>query len=128
MRAISAASRRRALPPTCCALLVPLVDPLKHTPPLVFAAAGLCLGDALGGQVGMIGLAVLVLAGVVAAPLFLLTEQPAGKRLALALIAVAFGTAAAHRVYRPDLPADHLALAAMRRRVLVEGVLNEDPE
>src|SRR5512138_4027056 len=91
-------------------VLAPPLEPLSRIPLLVCTAAGLCLGDVLGGQVGVIGFTTLALAGVAGALLFLLTLQPAGRRLAVALIATAFGTAAAHQVYRPDFPLDHLAM------------------
>jgi competence protein ComEC len=100
-----------------------LAEPLRRSPLLVSVALGLWAGDVLGGQAPAPAAAPLAVAG-----LGLLSLGPACRRVALALLAFAWGTVAAQRVYRPDFLPDHIAAAPMHRPLQFEGVLLSDAE
>jgi competence protein ComEC len=104
-----------------------LAASLRGAPLLVSLALGLVLGDATAGDGAALPRVLLaVVAG--AACLMLFAPDRMWRRLATALLAFALGHISADRVYRPNFPSDHVAVAPMHVPLHLEGVLAADPE
>lgn len=98
---------------------------LGRIPVLIVVALGLWTGDVLGRDPVP---ALLPAAAAAAAVLLLIVSDAAGRRIALALLAGAWGLVAAARVYHPDFAADDLAAAPLHVPLWLESVVTADPE
>jgi competence protein ComEC len=102
---------------------------LGRTPILISAAVGLCAGDVSAGN-STDGLSTSLVVGVAGsgAALLVLWRYAAWRRVAVGLLAFAFGYFAADRVYHPILEPSHVAHITGLRKVHIAGTITEDPE
>ncbi len=112
-----------ALAPAFAAFL----GPLAGAPPLALLAAGWLIGD-LAAAGSATRPAPLLISAVAAGSVLCAAAGPLWRRAALIVLACTVGYVRADRVYRPNVPSDHIAAAPMRVRVQIEGVLADDPE
>ena len=117
----------RGLSPALSSALRAAVHTARGTPLLVSLAVGLLLGDALAGHGDSWPALPLAIGAGAATGLFLISDV-AGRRLAVAVLALIAGYLAANRIYAPSFPPDHVALAPMRTPVDIEAVVSADPE
>lgn len=115
------------MPPVLSSALRACVHTVRGMPLLVCAAIGLLLGDALAASATTVpALPLAGMAGAAAALVF--TSDVAWRHVGVALLAAIVGNLAAHQVYQPRLPPDHVALAATHAPIDIEAILVADPE
>jgi len=102
-----------------------IAETLRRTPALVAAAFGAVIGDALGGHATLLPPAGLALA-TAGAVLLLWTRRRAWWRLAVAVFCCVWANVAAYRGCRPSFAPAHVARAALRTPVRLDGVLAAD--
>ena len=109
------------------AVATTFADYFRGVPPLVAIAVGMAAGDALAGSPRTIS-PLLPAVGCGVAGFCLLQPDPAWRRFALLLLALALAHSRAERVYRPQFSSAHVAVAPQRAPLWIEAVLAGDPE
>jgi len=103
-----------------------LTHALRTTPILVAVAVGWIVGDASAAHGTRVPEAILAAVAAVGTLAWLAPADPLWRRLGTALLACSIAHLAAYRVYRPVLPAEHVARAPMHVPLQIVGIVEDD--